>query len=65
VEGSVRGVDGIAGELYEPRTAEQLAAARVKREERAVEREAEKNPLFADQIRAEGHVPKGPKGKGS
>ena len=42
-------------ELYEPQTAEQLAAARVKREERAVEREAEKSPLFADQIRDEGY----------
>jgi hypothetical protein len=39
-------------ELYEPRTAEQLAAARVKREQRAIENEARENPLFAEQIRA-------------
>lgn len=38
-------------ELYEPRSAEQLAAARVKREHRAIENEAQKNPLFAEQIR--------------
>lgn len=44
---------------YAPRTAEQLAAARVKREEKAVEKEAAENPLFADQIRAEGYVPRG------
>jgi hypothetical protein len=39
-------------ELYEPRSAEQLAAARAKREERASEKEAEAHPLFADQIRS-------------
>jgi len=42
---------------YEPRTAEQLAAARAKREEKAVEKEAE-GSLFADLIRAEGPLPK-------
>jgi len=41
---------------YAPKTAEQLAAARVKREEKAVEKEALRNPLFADVIRAEGFV---------
>jgi hypothetical protein len=41
-------------EQYHPRSAESLAAAREKREERAVEKEALANPLFADQIRAEG-----------
>jgi len=40
-------------ERYEPRSAEQLAAARVKRRQRAVEKEIRDNPLFADQIRAE------------
>ncbi len=39
-------------ELYEPRSAEQLAAARVKREHHGIENEAQKNPLFAEQIRA-------------
>src|ERR1700722_4431131 len=38
-------------ELYHPRSAEALAAAREKREERAVERDVEENPLFAAQIR--------------
>jgi hypothetical protein len=38
---------------YKPKSAEQLAAARSRREERAVERFAEANPLFEDQIRAE------------
>jgi hypothetical protein len=46
---------------YRPKTAEQLAAAREKRQERAVEREAEAAPLFADLIREEGYVPKGRK----
>jgi hypothetical protein len=39
-------------ELYEPRSAEQLAAARVKREQRVLDREAEAHPLFAEQIRS-------------
>ena len=39
-------------DLYEPRSAEQLAAARAKREQRATERKAEENPLFAEQIRS-------------
>jgi hypothetical protein len=39
-------------ELYQPQSAEQLAAQRVKREDRAVEQLAEANPLFAEQIRA-------------
>src|SRR4029077_16293139 len=39
-------------ELSEPRSAEQLAAARVKREQRAIEKEARENPLFADQVRS-------------
>lgn len=38
---------------YHPKTAEQLAAARSRREARAVDRLAEANPLFEDQIRAE------------
>ncbi|WP_088255571.1 hypothetical protein [Fimbriiglobus ruber] len=42
---------------YAPRTAEQLAAARVKREARGVEREAKGN-LFGQIIREEGFVPK-------
>lgn len=43
---------------YRPQTAEQLAAAREKREQKAVEREAESAPLFAQLIRSEGFVPK-------
>jgi hypothetical protein len=39
-------------ELYHPRSAESLAAGREKREARAVEKDAEANPLFADQIRS-------------
>jgi len=39
-------------ELYEPRSAESLAASRVKREERKIEKQAEEFPLFAVQIRA-------------
>jgi hypothetical protein len=42
---------------YKPKSAEQLAAARERREEKAVEREAE-GSLFADIIRAEGYQPK-------
>ena len=45
-------------ERYEPRSAEQLAAGRVKREQRAINREAEENPLFAEQIRDEGTQPR-------
>lgn len=43
-------------ELYTPQTAEQLAAARLKREAKAVEKEAQVAPLFADLIREEGYV---------
>jgi hypothetical protein len=39
-------------ELYAPRSAEQLAAARLKRQARAIAKDAQDNPLFADQIRA-------------
>ncbi len=39
-------------ELYQPRTAEQLAEARVKREAKAIEKMAQENPLFAEQIRS-------------
>jgi hypothetical protein len=41
---------------YRPQSAEQLAAARERREQKAVETEAEGN-LFAELIRAEGYVP--------
>jgi hypothetical protein len=41
-----------------PRSAEALAAARAKREAKALEQEAEGN-LFADAVRAEGPVKKG------
>jgi hypothetical protein len=40
--------------LYHPRSAEALAAARERREEKKVERAADANPHFADKIRAEG-----------
>lgn len=43
-------------ELYEPRTAVQLAEARAKREENAVEKAVDEAPLFADMIRA-GELP--------
>jgi hypothetical protein len=39
-------------ELYKPRSPEQLAAGRVKRQQRAIEEDAQENPLFAEQIRA-------------
>jgi hypothetical protein len=39
-------------ERYAPRSAEQLAAARVKREQRAIDRQATVNPLFKEQIRS-------------
>lgn len=42
---------------YAPRSAESLAKARTKRQERAVEKEAD-GSLFADVIREEGYVPK-------
>jgi len=45
-------------EIYRPKTAEALAAARVRREEKKVEREAERMPLFAEQIREEGRMPR-------
>jgi hypothetical protein len=41
-----------AVERYAPRSAEQLATARGKREQRAVEKDTQANPLFAEQIRA-------------
>lgn len=47
---------------YRPRTAAQLAAARARREEKAVEREAE-GSLFADLIREEGYAPKRMRGR--
>jgi hypothetical protein len=51
-------------ERYEPRSAEQLAAARVKRQQRAIEKEAQEHPLFAEQIRAgEGRTEKKPGGR--
>lgn len=43
---------------YRPQTAEQLAASREKRQRKAVEKEAEAAPLFADLIREEGYKPK-------
>lgn len=43
---------------YQPKSAEALAAARLKREARAVEKEAKENPLFASEIRREGYVPR-------
>jgi hypothetical protein len=50
-------------ELYHPKSAEQLAAARKQREEKAVERAAGDNPLFADQIRSGEWRPEKPKGR--
>jgi hypothetical protein len=44
---------------YRPQSAEQLAAARERRQQRAVEKEAQDCPLFADLIRAEGSMPRG------
>lgn len=43
---------------YRPKTAEALAAARERREQKALAKEAE-GSLFRDQILAEGYVPKG------
>jgi hypothetical protein len=39
-------------ETYKPRSAEALAAARERREERNIERQADENPLFSQQIRS-------------
>jgi hypothetical protein len=50
-------------ELYEPRSAEQLAAARAKRELRAIDKAAESYSLFAEQIRS-GALPAGKKARG-
>jgi hypothetical protein len=47
---------------YRPRTAGQLAVTRARREQKAVEREAE-GSLFADLIRQEGYVPRKPRGR--
>ena len=47
---------------YQPRTAAQLAAARARREQRAIDHEAE-GSLFADLIREEGYVPKKTRGR--
>ena len=44
-------------ERYVPKSAEQLAAMRDRRQEKAVEKEAIANPLFAEQILAEGYQP--------
>ena len=41
-------------DTYKPRSAEQLASDRQRREERKVERAAHEQPLFAEQIREEG-----------
>jgi len=43
---------------YSWKTAEQLAVEREKREQRSVEKQAQVNPLFPDNIRAEGFVPR-------
>jgi hypothetical protein len=47
---------------YRPRSAEQLAADRARREQKAVEKEAA-GSLFAEQILAEGYVKPKRKGK--
>jgi hypothetical protein len=39
-------------EFYLPRSAESLAAAREKREQKTIERQAKEHPLFADAIRS-------------
>src|SRR5262249_52028477 len=44
-------------ELYTPQSAEQRAAAREKRQQKELAAEAKGN-LFAEQVRAEGYVPK-------
>jgi hypothetical protein len=43
---------------YRPQSAERLAAARERRQAKAVEKEAQDSPLFAEVIRAEGYVPR-------
>lgn len=48
---------------YEPRTPKALSAARQKREEKAVAREAE-GSLFSEIVKAEGYVPPRRKGRG-
>ncbi len=48
---------------YRPASAERLAAAREKRQAKAVEREAEAAPLFAELIREEGYVQPRRKGR--
>jgi hypothetical protein len=51
-------------ELYAPRSAEQLAAARLQREQRAIEKQAQDHPLFADQILSgEWRAQKKPRGR--
>jgi hypothetical protein len=47
--------------LYKPRTAAQLARARVRRERARRAKEAEDNPLFADQVRSGAWRPGGKK----
>jgi hypothetical protein len=47
---------GKPGKTYRPKTAEQLAQARVQRQEKEVEKMAEEMPLFADAVRA-GEMP--------
>lgn len=49
---------------YRPASAEKLAAARQKRQEKAVEKEAEAAPLFASIIKEEGYVKPRRKGTG-
>lgn len=46
-------------ETYEPQTADELAAAREKREAKALQAEADASPLFSQQILAEGRKPRG------
>lgn len=46
---------------YRPQSAEQLAVARERRQQKAVEKEVLDSPLFADLIRAEGYVPRRPR----
>ncbi len=51
-------------ELYTPKSAEQLAAARMKREANALDHAAQENPLFAEQIRSGAWRPeKRPRGR--
>jgi len=50
-------------ERYSPRSAESLAAAREKREEKTVERQAQEHPLFADAIRSGEWRPERGKGR--